>query len=547
MARKSRKLQYTDCHDSRKNCPDKLEKDKKYKVAIYARLSNENEINRECETIQTQIAFVKNYVLKNSDMMIVDIYADISVSGTHFNRREFQRMIEDAKNGKINTIITKDLSRLGRNYLETAIYIEEEFPLLGIRYISILDNFDTIKNHDEISVPLKNIINESYSRDLSRKIISARQASWEKGEFIAAYPPYGYYKKNKHLYIDENVCENVKFIYDAFLNGMGYSDIAKELNIKGIINPNIYLGYNSGKKGNDQKDWKWPHVKKILYDEYYIGNSVHVKKNRSRFLKNSTERFVRIENTHNPIIDKDTFYKVQDKIQRRTDEIRKKKRDNLPRNMFLKKIFCGDCGKLMTRYLTKSDNYYYICKSRECREANKNKSISISTVTVEKNVLKSIITYIKSMLDKTYLKPQYDDKKEAVTIFQFCENKIHHIENKLQECNSRNVELYEQYKAHCITIEEFQQKKEQYNDERNKLQAKMEELLAYQKEYNNNSYVDDNWRKLLEIYSKKRILTQEMVNLFVDKVIIYDRDTIDIHFLVIDFENLPLIKSGRNI
>lgn len=542
MARKSRKQQYVDWYDSKKMYPGKMEKDKKYNVAIYARLSNESEINRECETIQTQIAFVKDYVLKNSDMVIVDIYADISVSGTHFNRPQFQRMMEDAKDGKIDTIVTKDLSRLGRNYLETAIYIEEEFPVLGIRYISILDSFDTIKNSDEISVPLKNIINESYSRDLSRKVISAQQALWEKGEFIAPYPPYGYHKKNKHLYIDENVCENVKFIFDAFFSGMGYSAIANELNLRKIVSPKIYLNYKGGKTDKNSKEWRWQYVKKILSDEYYIGNSVHVRKNKSRFLKNSPERFVRIVNTHEPIIDKDLFYKVQDKMQHKTDEIKKKWRNNIPPNIFLKKIFCGKCRRLMTRYITTSRNCYYICKSRECKKANENKSISISAADAEKAVLKSIRIYSKEVIDKIDLKQQNKSKKEVAMLYQFFEREIQHIKNKLYECDSRNIELYEKYKEHRITVEELYEKKEKCSDEKHKLQVKINELIKYQEKYSNDSCLDDKGRKLLEMCSKKRVLTQKMVDLFVDKVIIYDKDNIDVSFSIENFENLSFLN-----
>lgn len=324
---------------------------------------------------------------------------------------------------------------------------------------------------------------------------------------------------------------------------MGYSAIANELNLRKIVSPKIYLNYKGGKTDKNSKEWRWQYVKKILSDEYYIGNSVHVRKNKSRFLKNSPERFVRIVNTHEPIIDKDLFYKVQDKMKQETDEIRKKRRNNMSQNMFLKKIYCNKCGRLMTRYITKSDNYYYICNSVECKKANGNKSVSIAAVNVEKAVLKSIRTYSKTVIDKMNLKQQNKNKKEAISIHQFFEKQIQQIKNKLYDCDSRNIELYEKYKKNRITVEEFHKKKEECIAARNKLQIKINELIKYQEEYRDASDLDDNERKLLETYSKKRTLTQEMVDLVVDKVIIYDKDNVDVRFLVKDFKDIPFLSK----
>lgn len=144
-----------------------MKKPKYYKVGIYARLSFESEMNKERDTVDTQISFIKDYIARQDDMEIYDVYADISLTGTNFNRPEFNRMIEDIKSGKINTIITKDLSRLGRNYIESGTYIERIFPMYNVRYIAITDDFDSIRPNTDITMPLKNIVNEYYSKDLA--------------------------------------------------------------------------------------------------------------------------------------------------------------------------------------------------------------------------------------------------------------------------------------------------------------------------------------------------------------------------------------------
>ena len=184
----------------------KLENEVKlYHAAIYARLSYETEANRERDTVETQIAYLKNYIDRQEDMELADVYADVSFSGTNFERPEFERMMQDIRSGKIDTVITKDLSRLGRNYIDSGTYIERIFPLFHVRYIAVNDDFDTNREGTDLAMPLKNIINEWYVRDLSNKMHASYQTMWKKGAYIYGRPPYGYRKDNtvKKLVVDE--------------------------------------------------------------------------------------------------------------------------------------------------------------------------------------------------------------------------------------------------------------------------------------------------------------------------------------------------------
>ncbi|MDO5147652.1 MAG: recombinase family protein, partial [Eubacteriales bacterium] len=250
---------------------------KPYQVAVYARLSHESEANRERDTVETQISYIKNYVAEQPDMVVVDIYADVSVSGTTFERPEFERMMQDIRAGRVNTVITRDLSRLGRNYVESGNYIERVFPFLDVRFIAITDDFDTARPGTDLSMPLKNIVNEYYSKDLSEKVSTGKRAIWLKGEFCEFLVPYGYRKENKHLVVNEETRENVVHIFEWFLEGRGYNEIARMLEEGGNLSPQKYRLMESGKEEAAQKakGWTGDRVKKILGEEYYIGNSVH--------------------------------------------------------------------------------------------------------------------------------------------------------------------------------------------------------------------------------------------------------------------------------
>ena len=251
MARKSRKTMPAVSGAAIEKTVEKVVDIKPYQVGIYARLSHESEANRERDTVETQIAYIRNFVAEQTDMVVADVYADISVTGTTFERPEFERMIQDIRQGKINTVITRDLSRLGRNYVEMGNYIERVFPFLDVRYIAITDDFDTARPGTDLSVPLKNIVNEYYSKDISKKVKTGKVAIWSQGGFSEGTPPYGYVRAedgSRKLIIDEEVSGNVKRIFDLFLEGNGYNRIAETMQAEGHLSPPKYRFMKKGKK-----------------------------------------------------------------------------------------------------------------------------------------------------------------------------------------------------------------------------------------------------------------------------------------------------------
>lgn len=332
---------------------------KPYQVGIYTRLSFESEANKERDTVDTQIAYIREFINGQDDMVEVCVYADISVTGTTFERPEFDRMIQDIRAGKINTVITRDLSRLGRNYVEAGNYIERVFPFLDVRYIAITDDFDTARPGTDLSVPLKNIVNEYYSKDLSKKVETGKHSIWAQGGFSEGTPPYGYYRAtdgSRKLLIDEEVSDNVVRIFNMFLDGEGYGSIAKTMQSEGILSPPKYRFYKAGKTEFAEKarEWHYSHVKEILQGEYYIGNIVHGKQRKAldtgrKNKKTDKSKWQRVENAHEPIIDKDTFYRVQERIELIRSKHLEGSKPNpeapkKPDNILVYKTKCACCG-----------------------------------------------------------------------------------------------------------------------------------------------------------------------------------------------------------
>ena len=369
MARKSRKnmmpLEAT-------ALPDK-EKKVLFKAGLYARLSHETEENIERGTIETQMELMKNYVKDHEDIVIEEEYYDASFTGTNFERPDFKRMLEDAKTGRINCIIVKDLSRLGRNYVEMGNYIERVFPFLNVRFIAVTDDFDSFRPGTDLMMPLKNIVNEFYAKDISKKVSTAHRRKWTTDEYMCGFAPYGYLKsktEKNRIVVDEATAGNVRLIYKLFLEGKGYTSIAKYLNEQGIMSPLMYLkslGYQQNVKTNGV--WTKTTVKSILTNQAYIGSAVHgkvviEKYNNIPLHATDPSEWVIVENTHEPLVDKETFEKAQERVKEISDAYFAKEFTKHPpneKNLLKGKIVCGDCGKGMRLSPRTTKSYVYFC------------------------------------------------------------------------------------------------------------------------------------------------------------------------------------------
>ena len=357
---------------------------KQWKAADYARISREDGDKEESDSIGTQFDIIDDYIAHNDDITFIDRYSDDGWSGTNFDRPDFMRLMEDIKKGKINCVIVKDLSRLGRNYILVGQYLEMIFPMLNIRFISVNDRIDSIKDPASINnalVSFKNVMNDEYCRDISNKVRSSLDRKRSKGEFIGSFASYGYMKDpddHHHLIVDPVAAEVVKNIFDWFLQGMSIIGIAKRLNHMGIPNPSAYkrqCGLNY-KHPAGQLDSAWPDssVKRVLKNRLYVGDMVQ-NKNRTKSYKVQVsvavpeENWVIVPNMHEAIIDREKFETVQQLLMRDT-------RTSPGINhvsIFAGYIRCADCLRAMGKKSVAQSYgkyHYYVCQT--FRKAGRN-------------------------------------------------------------------------------------------------------------------------------------------------------------------------------
>lgn len=291
-----------------------------YIAGLYLRLSKDDGAG-ESSSISTQRNILLSYA-KDNNFRIYDEYVDDGWSGTNFERPEFKRMIKDIESGHINLVLTKDLSRLGRDYITAGQYTEIYFPSKGVRYIAINDGYDSDSQYTDI-VPFKNVLNEMYARDTSRKIRSAFISKMEQGSYIGNFAPYGYKKdeSNKnHLVIDEEAAPIVSKIFKMAANGVRLVEIASYLNDNDILSPIMYRCRNNNHLNPDRhsqrKQWTASTVSKLLYNRVYLGEIAQRKTTKISFksdmiIRNPKDDWIVVPNMHDPIIDQETFNLVQ--------------------------------------------------------------------------------------------------------------------------------------------------------------------------------------------------------------------------------------------
>ena len=340
----------------------------KYNVGVYIRLSRDDNYS-DSNSIDNQIKLIEFYC-KNNDLKITEKYIDNGYSGTNFDRPSFQKLLKDINCGLIDTVIVKDLSRLGRNYLKVGYYLHYYFPDRNIRFISINDDFDSLK-HDNImerlDVPLKNMMYDHMAYETSNKVRKSFDINKKKGLHVGSSVPYGYRKNpnNYHYFIiDEEAANNVRNIFKMYLNGKSKIEIANYLNENNISNPSTYKFENNiGKsKQSNTREWNAKTVDRILKNETYIGTLIQNKyrdvsyRNHNQVLNEESEWTI-TENHHKAIIDKDTFNKVQQLLK-----VPKRNKTSNGEDILSGYFKCNDCGESMYIKKGKNKDYYY-CKS----------------------------------------------------------------------------------------------------------------------------------------------------------------------------------------
>ena len=522
--------------------------EREWLVGIYTRRSFDDNEDFESNTIINQKSLINNYISKEDNMKIIDYYVDDGYTGTDFNRPAFQEMMNDIKEKRINTIIVKDLSRLGRNHLEVGRYIEDIFPTYNIRIIAINDNVDSFKRPESIQdliIPIKNLINESYARDISKKVSSAYRTMASEGKYVAGTSPYGYTldKEDKHhLVIDEEESKIVKEIFNMALNGEGRIKIVKYLNDNNIYCRKELQRRKKYKLSLDPIEektkyrWSTSTIGRMLTNEVYIGNLTQLRTKRESFKNHKVinvdkEDWVRFENTHEPIITKKDFDKVQKKIKINSKyKIRDKDRKYSIYNGLLK---CGDCGKAMykqedLRSNRQLSNYFcstYLYLSKSSCTSHKIKTEDLNNIVLEAIQLQiKLVIELERSLKKLFLK---NNKEKVESQYK---NNVRIAKIKIENLNNKKLQIYEDWKFEVIDKKEYIIQTKMLEDEINKLEENIE---IYSKTYRENIRrikKNDLWIDHYKRNRKIKKLTRDVLLELIDTIYITEDGNVDIIF-----------------
>lgn len=512
-------------------------------AAIYLRLSSDDGDKAESDSIRNQRSLLQDFVSKHSELSLIEEYVDDGYSGANFERPAFQRMMEDVRNHKINCIIVKDLSRLGRNYIETGRYLEKIFPVLGVRFIAVNDHYDsadTKNDADQIIVPFKNLINDAYCRDISMKIRSQLEIKRKKGEFTGSYASYGYAKDpvdKNHLVIDEYAAEIVRFIFNMKMDGYSADRIAMKLNEMGVLTPMEYkrsCGFNYTCGFRSYKDAKWcaTSVLRILKNELYVGTMVQGKTRKINYKVKACmdvrpEDWVKVEGTHEPIVSREIFECVQNlmKLDTRTSP------EEEMIYIFSGLLRCGDCGQNMVRRVVKKKGKqycYYHCSTYKNKEGCT--SHNISDVKLQKVVLEAIQKQIALLVQADAIMAQIENIPQQQFGVKLLDSQIRTLNAEVQKYKDLRNNLYQDMVDGIITREEYRDIKQTFTRKMERAEESFRELETKKRRLLSNEMRTQKWVEEFKNCRNIESLDRKVTVMLIERIVIYSSDRIEIHF-----------------
>lgn len=521
-----------------------------YKVGIYIRLSKEDEEKEkysESESIQNQRALLIQYIKENK-LNFISGYVDDGISGTSFDRPGFNKMIEDIENGKINMVITKDLSRLGRNYVQSGYYTETYFPEHNVRYIAILDNIDTaIDSANNDIAPFKSILNEMYAKDTSKKINSVLQSKRKQGEYLGT-APYGYKKdpENKyHLIVDEEAAKVVKLIFEKYLEGYGTMQIADYLSEQKTPIPSDYNKKKRGTKSITYGLWAQSTVRFILSNEIYTGTVIQGKRKKlsfksKKFIDVPEEDWVKVPNMHEAIVSVEDYERAKRVIES-TKGSRVVENDYLFKGL----LRCYDCkGYIGIRSPDKNGNIYGRCqrygrygKFDVCSPHNFNYQVfEESMILVLKEICKEYSN--KKRLEEIAKKSKSKEDKELDL-----KNRLKTYETQIQKETRKLELLYEDRLSEIITVDSYIENANRIKNEVKEYQDRIKEIEQELSGEKNKQNKDEKLNNLVDEFLNMEKPTKEIIREFIEKIEIHSDKQVDIYF---NFKPLQELNENLN-
>lgn len=519
-------------------------------AGLYVRLSKEDGDKEVSNSINNQIELLNFYLNDIIDVKAYDTYIDDGYTGTNFKRPEFKRMIQDVENKKINCIIAKDLSRLGRDYIGLGDYLENYFPDRDIRVIIVNDNLDSYKRPDEFDgmvVQIKNLFNQQYAKDISRKIRAVQDIKRKKGEFIGPFAPYGYIKEpcNKNnLVIDEKAAVVVKQIYSWLIEGYSQLKIVYMLNELEVPCPLEYKRSN-GQNLNITRQktikplWSVQTVNRILCSEIYIGNMVQkkttIKGNRQKKqIRIPKNQWIIVENTHEPIINHETFDLVQNILGKESRKSPAEKKIHIFSGM----LRCADCGRIMNRQKC-GEYYYYVCTTYKMHSKKACSRHGINVKKLESIILTLINNYIYLIVDVEEILNDIEHETKQNDISLSIDDQIHEKKKKLSSIDSIKTQLYTDWKINNITKEEFLSMKNNYDNQCKELNSSISKLYSVLNTKKDKAIIESNCIKQFRKYGKIDKLDRELVVYLIDEILVHENKELTITFKFKDeFEKL---------
>ena len=521
-----------------------MSRTKKYVAGLYCRLSKDDGNSVESMSIWSQKVMLKQFAESNS-IAIYDYYVDDGYSGTNFERPSFKKMITDIENGKINCVITKDLSRLGRNYLQSGAYIEMYFPQKNIRYIAITDGIDTLNSNQNDIMPFKNILNEMYAKDTSKKVKSAIQSRMREGTYIGSKAPFGYLKdpdNKRRLIIDEKTKPIIELIYKLCLEGKGTQLISQELMKRKIPRPSAFVENAEKLYGlTEENKYQWSHrmVLNVLRDPVYCGNMARNKRPTLSF-KNSKgmyipkSDYIYAKDTHEGIVSEEIWEQVQTMIDKRKCN---NKKGLYYDNIFQGLVRCPKCGYALTPktdYRLKKkeliDFVHFSCSTYKKYGVNACSSHRIEARDLYNIVLEDIQyhgnmalsakeDFVEKIIEKIEVE-KIDEGKEL-------SNKLELKKNQLAELDRSYEQLYEDRLEGNITERNFNLMNVSISKKQDKL---IEEIKVLEGDIEVSFETEDNYKKFMNNiskYAKIKSLNRYILNQIIDKIYVYDKEEID--------------------
>lgn len=520
-------------------------KPKVWQAALYVRLSREDGDKEESDSIVNQKSLLTHFADMEEDISVYDTYVDDGYSGTNFERPDFMRMMQDIKERRVNCVIVKDLSRFGRNYIDVGNYMEKVFPLMDIRFVSVTDSIDNVKNPqtmNNIIVPFKNLINDEYCRDISNKVRSSLDMKRKQGKHIGSFACYGYLKDpedHNHLIIDPVTAPIVKEIYQWFLSGMSMLGITKKLNEMGIPSPSAYKkqqGLNYKNRHEKILDGKWidSAVRRVLTNAMYTGSMVQgVQKTKSYKVQVSQrqprENWIVVEDTHEPIVSREEFGLVQELVERN------KRTAPMKQEVYLFSGFvrCGDCGRAMARKQN-SHSYgeytYYVCSTYTKRDKHACTRHSIRADRLEKLVLQSIQMQVALAVDMDMAIAEIQEKMNRNTDKDVLLNALQIQRKKEQEITDMVLELYPDMKSGLISREEFVSLKSKFDSQKKEIQEKINSLEQKLKNLEQGQQDKNEFLESFMKYRNIKSLTREIIVELIDMIYVFEDGKIKLVF-----------------